>query len=89
MENMLVKRSLPTLLQQSLDVADDIAYRSAFLRQDARTVAVLIGAGVLVNILLIRSDFFFLSGGPLFSRVVALRLIFSLFSLVIGGFAAS
>ena len=78
---MLVERSFPTLRQQSYGAEGDVAYRSAFLRQDARTVAVLIGAGVLVNILLIRSDFFFLSGGPLFSRVVALRLIFSLFSL--------
>lgn len=81
MENILVERSLSTLQQCSCNVTDDSAYRSAFLRRDAWTVAVLIGAGLLVNILLIRSDFFFLSGGPLFSRVVALRLIFSLFSL--------
>lgn len=81
---MLVERSLPASRQPSLavaDDADDTAYRHAFLRQDARTVAILIGAGVLANTLLVRSDAFFLGGGPLFSKILALRLVFSLFSL--------
>ncbi len=44
-------------------------------------LAVLVGVGLLVNGLLVRSDNFFLSGHPLFSWVLALRLVFSLFSL--------
>ncbi len=78
---MLVEQSLPALRQQSFGAEGDVAYRRAFLRRDAWTVAVLVGAGMVVDILLLRSDFFFLSGSPLFLRVVALRLIFLLFSL--------
>lgn len=78
---MPVERSLAPLRQPPLPVEDEQAYRSAFLSQDAKTVAVLIGMGSLVDLLLIRSDAFFLGSDPLFLKVLALRLVFSLFSL--------
>ncbi len=44
-------------------------------------MAVLIGIGTLVDLLLIRSDVFFLGSSTQFLKVFALRLVFTLFSL--------
>lgn len=61
---------------------DEHRYRCSFLRRDARTLAVLVGLGLVVNLFLIRSDILFLHGQSLFAWVLALRLIFTALSLL-------
>ena len=58
------------------------AYRCAFLSQDRRTFSVLIGLGLVINLVLVRSDVLFLGTQPLLSWVLGLRLVFFLFSVL-------
>nr|WP_321464407.1 PAS domain S-box protein [uncultured Desulfobulbus sp.] len=58
------------------------AYRCSFLPQDVRTFSVLLALGLVINLLLICSDYFFAESLLLFERLLSLRLVFSLVSLV-------
>lgn len=66
---------------QAVCPEDEHAYRSAFLCRDVRTFTVLISLGLLINLVLVRSDFLFLNNRPLLPWILGLRLLFVLFSL--------
>jgi len=52
---------------------DERDYRRHFLRQDARTFAVLIGIAIVMHLLFIRADHLFQRGTDIFVWLLALR----------------
>lgn len=57
-------------------------YRDVFLHQDARTLAVMIVAGILVNGILVKSDSLFIESGSVYANILISRLLFTATSFI-------
>ncbi|MGE4559071.1 MAG: ATP-binding protein [Desulfobulbus sp.] len=79
---MMNNNALISSYVQAPSLERECECRSAFLPQDVRTFSVLLGLGLLINLLLALSDFLLLNGRSPFPWVLGLRLFFFLFSLI-------